>query len=151
LLHLSALLATRTDKAAAINRYRELIERRPLPTFAMEFADLSQGSGRKQEVTEMISLVRELSRTEQAKGAAVEPSEVVLEARFGDPATAVKIGRELWLRERGVYAADAFAVALHSAGMERKALKYADLARRIGTKSPKFKQHRAEILAALRN
>lgn len=47
----------------------------------------------------------ELSRTEQELGAAVEPSEVVLEAKYGDPAAAVTIAKQLWSREQGVFAA----------------------------------------------
>ena len=150
LLHLSALLAVHDERPAALDRYRELIERRPLPTFAMEFAAMSKGAGRQQEVREVIAKVSELSRTEQELGAAVEPSEVVLEAKYGDPAAAVTIAKQLWSREQGVFAADAFAVALHVAGKHRQALRYSDRSLRLGTKSPSLQQHRNQILRALR-
>ena len=85
----------------------------------------------------------------RAGGVNPDPNDVVLEATYGTPATALAMAQALWSRQRGVYAADAYAVALHAAGRDREALQFALRALALGTTTPTLRQHLAEIRTAL--
>jgi hypothetical protein len=59
------------------------------------------------------------------------------------------MAQALWSRQRGVYAADAYAMALHASGRDREALPFALRALSLGTTTPSLRQHLATIRAAL--
>jgi tetratricopeptide (TPR) repeat protein len=150
LAHLAARLAyNRGGVARSFDLYRELISRRPAAAYAVEFADLLRAHGRTGEAQDMIAVAQAQIAVVRANGVAVDPAEVMLEVRYGDPARAVRLGRELWSRQQGIYAAEALGVALHAVGKDREALRYADLSLAMGTRTLSLRQHRDEILRSL--
>mgnify|MGYP001187424991 FL=1 len=97
----------------------------------------------------LIALAQAQLAVNRANGVQPEPSDVVLEAKYGDPATALRMAESLWSGQKGVYAADAYAVALHAVGRDVEALRFAERALALGTTTPALREHRDEIRAAL--
>jgi tetratricopeptide (TPR) repeat protein len=150
LLHLRARIAAaegRDDLAADL--YRTLVQRRPTAAFAVEAAGVLSRTGGAQEASDLVALAQAQLRVSRANGVEPEPSDIVLEAEYGDPATALQMAEDLWSRQQGVYAADAYAVALHAVGRHSEALAYADRALALGTTTPSLREHRDQIRAAL--
>ncbi len=150
LLHLRARLTAVSGKPnQAAGLYRALIERRPAAAYALEAADFFTAAGDRKAAAGMVALARAQALLGRANGVAIEPADVLLEARHGDATRAVELGRKVWSAQRGVFAADALAVALHTAGQNAEALGYADRAVALGTAAPQLRAHRAAIVAAL--
>ena len=68
---------------------------------------------------------------------------VLLEADYGDPARAVRLGRRMWRSARSVTAADALGWALTRAGRPADGLRYARRALRLGSRYRSFHRHAA--------
>lgn len=134
---------------AAVNLYRDLVARRPAAAYAVEFADLLSQLGRTREASDMITLAKAQVQVARANGIAADPGEVLIEAKYGDPAQAVALGRELWTRQQGVYAAEALAMALHAAGANQEALQYADKSVALGTRTQSLLETRKAIRASI--
>lgn len=150
LLHLSArLTVAEGDDAAAATTYRSLVQRRPIATYAIEAASVLDRAGDARGASDLVALAQAQLAVNRANGVQPEPSDVVLEATYGDPATALSMARALWSRQKGVYAADAYAVALHAVGRDAEALTYADRALALGTTTPSLREHRDAVRAAL--
>ena len=150
LLHLSArLTVAEGDDAAAATTYRSLVQRRPIATYAIEAASVLDRAGDARGASDLVALAQAQLAVNRANGVQPEPSDVVLEATYGDPATALSMARALWSRQQGVYAADAYAVALHAVGRDAEALTYADRALALGTTTPSLREHRDAVRAAL--
>lgn len=150
LLHLRARIAVaqgRDDLAADL--YRTLVERRPTAAFAVEAAEVLSRSGDAQEAADLVALAEAQLQVNRANGVQPEPGDVILEAEHGDPSTALQMAEDLWSRQQGVYAADAYAVALHAVGRNAEASEYADRALALGTTTPSLREHRDQIRAAL--
>ena len=151
LLHLSARIAVSLgDDAAAADDYRRLVQRRPIASYAVEAADVLARMGDSPAAADLVSLAQAQLAVNRANGVNPEPSDVVLEATYGNPADALALAESLWARQKGVYAADAYAVALHAVGRDREALVFSDRALALGTSTPSLREHRAAIVASLR-
>ncbi len=148
LLHLRARIAVADGRGTqAADLYRTLVQRRPTAAFAVEAADVLAADTR--ERAGLIALAQAQLAVNRANGVQPEPSDVVIEATYGDPATALRMAESLWSGQKGVYAADAFAVALHAVGRDVEALRFAERALALGTTTPALREHRDEIRAAL--
>lgn len=148
LLHLRARIAVADGRGTqAADLYRTLVQRRPTAAFAVEAADVLAADTR--ERAGLIALAQAQLAVNRANGVQPEPSDVVLEATYGDPATALRMAESLWSGQKGVYAADAYAVALHAVGRDVEALRFAERALALGTTTPALREHRDEIRAAL--
>ena len=148
LLHLRARIAsTQGMQAEAADLYRTLVQRRPTAAFAVEAAEALTGNGR--ERSDLIALARAQLAVNRANGVQPEPSDVVLEATYGEPSAALGMAETLWSQQKGVYAADAYAVALHAVGRNAEALRFADRALALGTTTPSLREHSDAIRAAL--
>jgi tetratricopeptide (TPR) repeat protein len=150
LLHLRARIAvTQGRSTLAADLYRTLVQRRPTAAFAIEAAQVLTRSGDQREASDLVALAQAQLTVNRANGVEPEPSDVVLEATYGDPSTALRMAESLWSRQKGVYAADAYAVALHSVGRDVEGLRFADRAQTLGTTTPSLREHRDAIRAAL--
>lgn len=150
LLHLRARIAAAQGRGTmAADLYRALVQRRPTAALAVEAADVLTGAADARERADLIALAQAQLAVNRANGVEPEPSDIVLEATYGDPAAALRMAESLWSRQQGVYAADAYAVALHAVGRDAEALRYADRALSLGTTTPSLRAHRDAIRAAL--
>ncbi|GAA2229326.1 tetratricopeptide repeat protein [Streptomyces amakusaensis] len=138
----------RTDEA--LRDYRAVLDRHPLPEYALEAGELCESLGLGAEAAARYGEVLESARR---AGAAGVNQELVLgryEADHGDPDEAVRRLTAEWERGRHSFeAADALGWALFRAGRAREALPYAKRATKEGPRSPLFSYHRGEIERAL--
>ncbi len=73
----------------------------------------------------------------------------LFEADHGSPAAALAAARAEWRARQTIHTADAMAWALHAAGRDRDALRYARQATALGTRDARLLFHRGAVEAAL--
>ncbi|MFD5845954.1 tetratricopeptide repeat protein [Streptomyces chartreusis] len=112
----------------ALNAYRAAFAKQPDPEYALELGELYESLGLEQAARVQYDSLRErVARS--AEGGVDE--ELVLgrfEADHGDPESAVRRLRDEWRRQPGIAVADALGWALHRAGEDEEALKFARVA-----------------------
>ncbi|MFE1341932.1 tetratricopeptide repeat protein [Streptomyces sp. NPDC058733] len=146
-------LAALGRTSEALSAYRVALERQPLPQYALELGELYESLGLTQAARVQYELLCERVRRDAAGG--VDGSLVLgrLEAGHGDPAEAVRLLRGAWQRRPGIEVADALGWALHRAGQDAEALRYAVIAtdqEHGGTvRSAPYAYHRGMIEKAL--
>ena len=139
--------AARGDLGAAIDGYREVVERLPLPEYAIALAEAELAAGRDPAAARDLALVQVEARLLQDSGVNVDVELALFEADHGDPARAVERARAAWRAAPGVRSADALSWALRSAGEGRAALASSREAMRLGSADPTFLYH-AGVIAA---
>jgi tetratricopeptide (TPR) repeat protein len=122
------VLAALGRTTEALNAYRMALAKQPLPQYALELGELYEWLGLGQAAQVQYDLLREAVRRAAAGGADEELVLGQFEADHGDPASAVRRLRAEWLRQPGIPVADALGWALHRAGQDREALRYARIA-----------------------
>ncbi|MBW1598223.1 tetratricopeptide repeat protein [Streptomyces sp. JJ38] len=154
--HEPALLAARARAYAALGRteqavadYRSAIARVPQPSTILALADLLQSLGRTREAEEQYELFRTTTRLFRTAGVAPEAEAVLFSADHGDIRQALALGRAAATQRPFVTSLDAYAWALHRAGRSREALRWADRALALGTRSALFHYHRGRMHQAL--
>ncbi len=135
------------DLGGAIERYREVVERLPLPEYAIALAEAELAAGRESAANRDLALVGVEARLLQAAGVDVDVELALFEADHGDPKQAVVLGKDVWRRAPSVRSADAYSWALHSAGRDAAALELSREAMRLGSRDPYFLYH-AGVIAA---
>ncbi|WP_214110641.1 tetratricopeptide repeat protein [Acrocarpospora catenulata] len=143
-------LAGRARALAALHRedealtaYAAAVARHPRPQTLLEYGELYQSLGRTGEAQAQYRGVRGALSQLAAKGVVDDLVAGRFEADHGDPAVAVtRLARE-WKRRPNDEVADAYAWALHRAGRNQEAIKYA----RQNTALAAY--HRGEIERAL--
>jgi tetratricopeptide (TPR) repeat protein len=143
------VLAAQGETAKAIEAYRDVVDRLPLPEYVIELGELYEASGNEQEAEAQYAVVRAGSALAQADGVNVDLETAYFEADHGDPDAAVAAASAEWEKRRAIVVADALGWALHAAGRDREALGYVRLATRLGTKDARFLYHRGMIELAL--
>jgi tetratricopeptide (TPR) repeat protein len=112
----------------ALNAYRVAFAKRPDPEYALELGELYESLGLGQAARVQYGLLRERA----ARGAAGGVDEELVLGRFeadhGDVESAVRRLRAEWRRQPGIAVADALGWALHRAGEDEEALKFARVA-----------------------
>jgi hypothetical protein len=150
LIFLGARIAWATgDRDLAVRRYADLVARRPSPVYAAAQAEALGASGDTGAAAAALDLVRASQRLAATAGVAPDGSDVLFEADHGDPSRSVALGARVWKRSPSVGAADAYGWALHVAGRDREALRYADRAFSLGGRPAPMLAHRGIIRAAL--
>jgi tetratricopeptide (TPR) repeat protein len=133
---------------SAIARYRRVVDRLPLPEYAIALAEAELALGRDAQARRDLALVGVESRLLAASGVDVDAELAVFEADHGDPRRAVELGRGAWRRAPSVRSADAYSWALHSAGRDAAALAVSGEAIRLRSRDPYFLYHAGVIAAA---
>ncbi|MFI9149950.1 tetratricopeptide repeat protein [Streptomyces sp. NPDC053367] len=141
-----AALGRTTEALAA---YRAALAKQPSPQYALELGELYESLGLGQAARVQYDLLRERVRAAAAGGVDEELVLGLFEADHGDPAQAVRRLRAEWLRQPGIEVADALGWALHRAGDDEEALRFAERATDKehggGVRSALFMFHRGMI------
>jgi tetratricopeptide (TPR) repeat protein len=135
------------DLPGALRRLRGVVADRPDPDHLVMLAEVELRLGRRAAARRHIARARARERQALATGSSPDAGVVLLEAQYGDPARAVRLGRQVWRSAASVTSADAFGWALTSAGRPDEGLRFARRALRLGTNSPAFHYH-AGVAAA---
>ncbi|OLT13861.1 hypothetical protein BJF78_21185 [Pseudonocardia sp. CNS-139] len=142
-------LAARGRTDEAVEGYRRLTERVPLPQYLLEYGELLESAGRTEEAQAQYRLIAEQDRLYAAQGSRDDLAAAQVAADHGDPAEAVRLAEAEWGRRQAVFTADALAWALYRAGRPADALPYAERAAELGRRDATADFHRGMILAAL--
>jgi tetratricopeptide (TPR) repeat protein len=143
------VLAARGCTDEAIEGYRRLTERVPLPQYLLEYGELLESAGRVEDAQAQYRLIAGQQRLAAAQGSLDDLTGAQVAADHGDPAEAVRLAQAEWDRRRSVFSADALAWALHRAGRDAEALPYAEEAAALGRRDAAADFHRGMILAGL--
>ncbi|MFI9777104.1 tetratricopeptide repeat protein [Streptomyces sp. NPDC051956] len=109
----------------AVQAYRSALTKRPRPEYALEMGELYESIGFSDAAKAQYDLLRKRVEADGANG--VDDSLLLgrFESDHGDPRAAVTRLRAEWERAPSVQTADALGWALHKAGDDKEALKYA--------------------------
>ncbi|MFJ9536473.1 tetratricopeptide repeat protein [Streptomyces sp. NPDC101225] len=133
----------------ALNAYRVALDKQPCPRYALELGELYESLGLAQAARVEYDLLRTRAAHDAAGGMDDELVLGIFEADHGDARTAVRRLRAEWQRQPGIEVADALGWALHRAGDDKQALKYAtiatDRAHGGGVRSAPYSYHRGMI------
>jgi tetratricopeptide (TPR) repeat protein len=143
------VLAARGRIDEAIDGYRRLTERVPLPQYLLEYGELLEAAGRAEDAQAQYRLLAEQQELAAAQGSVDDLTAAQVAADHGDPAEAVRLAQAEWDRRHSVFTADALAWALHKAGRSAEALAYAEQAAALGRRDAPEDFHRGMILASL--
>jgi pentatricopeptide repeat protein len=138
---LARAAAARGDLAVAIRRYERVVERLPLPEYAVALAEAELAAGRRADAREDLALVEVQQRLQRRGGVNVDAEMAIVEADHGRPERAVRLARAAWADAPGVRAADALGWALTRAGEPAQGLAYAQRALRLGSRDAMFLYH----------
>jgi tetratricopeptide (TPR) repeat protein len=135
--------------AQALRAYRSALAKRPEPRYALELGELYQKLGRVKDARALYDLLLERVRQESAGGVDDELILGLFEADHGDPMVAVQRLRAEWEQHPGIPVADALGWALHRAGDDEEAIKFAtkamDTEHGGGVRSALYAYHRGQI------
>lgn len=109
----------------ALNAYRVALAKQPRPEYALELGELYESLRMGQAARVQYDLLRERVAAAAAGGVDEELVLGLFEADHGDPRSAVRRLRAEWRRQPGIAVADALGWALHRAGEDKEALKFA--------------------------
>lgn len=118
-------LAALGRSTEALNAYRAALAKQPLPEYALELGELYESLGLGQAARVQYDLLRERAARAAAGGVDEELVLGLFEADHGDAEFAVRRLRTEWRRQPGIAVADALGWALHRAGEDEEALKFA--------------------------
>lgn len=142
-------LAALGRTSEALTAYQVALAKQPSPQYALELGELYQSLGLTQAARVQYEVLRARVRQDAAGGV---DGDLVLgrfEADHGSPRTAVDLLRAEWRRQPGIAVADALGWALHRAGDDEEALRFAsvatDKAHGGGVLSPLYAYHRGMI------
>ncbi len=141
--------AARGDVESAVARYEEVVERLPVPTYLIAYADLLRSLGRDQEAARQEAVVEATRRLFEAEGVSVDLEIALYDADRGRGPSALRAARSVWETQRSIEAADAYAWALHVTGRDDRAIGFAEKASRLGTRNALFAYHRGMIEMSL--
>jgi tetratricopeptide (TPR) repeat protein len=145
---LAGIEAGRGDFASAIPRYREVVDRLPLPEYAIVLGEAEEAAGRAIAAQRDYGLVGAEIRLLRANGVNTDVDLALFEANHGTPARAVTLGRKAWRDAPSVRSADAYSWALYSAGRMGPASRFSREAMRLGSRDPSFLYHAGMIARA---
>ncbi|CAM5441539.1 tetratricopeptide repeat protein [Streptomyces aurantiogriseus] len=138
-------LAALGRSSEALSAYQAALAGQPLPQYVLELGELYESLRMTQKARVQYDLLRERVRLDTAGGVDQELLLGQFEADHGDPQTAVRRLRAEWRRQPGIAVADALGWALHRAGQDKEALKFAaiatDRAKGGGVRSAPYSYH----------
>ena len=137
--------AGRGEFAPAIRRYRHVVERLPLPEYAIALGETEQAAGRIASAKRDYALVGAEVKLLHANGVNTDVDLALYEANHGSSARAVSFGRRAWRQAPSVRSADAYSWALYRAGRIGPATRFSSQAMRLGSRDPSFLYHAGMI------
>ncbi|GAA0564633.1 tetratricopeptide repeat protein [Actinomadura livida] len=149
--------AAEGDIEGALADRAEIVRRLPLPQYLTDYGELLESRGREDEAERQYAVATAWTRIAEANGVAADLETALFESDHGDPEVALRAARAEYdrrcpdrrARRCGVHAADALAWALHAAGRDEEALRYARQATATGYRRALFHFHRGVIEKAL--
>lgn len=138
---LARVEASKGDFDGAIDRLRGVVDRLPLPEYAIALAETELAAGRREEGRADLEVVRAEQRLLAAGGVNTDVELSVFEADHGRPARAVELARRGWESAPSVRAADALGWALTRAGRPEEGLVWARRALGTGSRDALFLYH----------
>ncbi|GAB3511673.1 hypothetical protein GCM10027575_25830 [Phytohabitans suffuscus] len=136
-------------RAAALDGYLDVTRRAPIPSYVLEYAELLRAAGRTAEADAQLDLAVAGHRLFTAAGGVDGLTGTALALAAGDPATALEEARAEWARRTHADVADNLAWALHHAGRDAEALRYARTAVGSGARSALYAYHLGVIELSL--
>jgi tetratricopeptide (TPR) repeat protein len=145
-----------TDEAVRL--YQETIKRLPLPEFVIALGELYDAAGRPADARRQYDLVRAMQQLNAGAGMDVGLELALFDADHplgedgavgADPAATVELARAAYARRPSIYAADALAWALYTAGDYTTARRYSQEALRLGTRDAALHHHAGMIAFAM--
>jgi tetratricopeptide (TPR) repeat protein len=133
----------------AISRYRDVVDRYPLPEYVIALGDLYRMTGRTDLAAQQDGLLRTEETLLAANGVNLDLEQATFDASHGDPAGGLAAAESEWARRHSVLVADALAWALHENGRDADAARMASFAMHLGTRSALFAFHAGMIQRAL--
>lgn len=143
------LAVARGDLEGAVDLWRDVVARQPLPEYLTELGELLDHLGRTDEAQDQFAVVRATIELLGASGVGTDLETALFEADHGSPEQALTQARAEWRQRTSVHVADALAWALHRTGRDREALDLARAATRLDSPEARFWIHRGTIEAAL--
>jgi tetratricopeptide (TPR) repeat protein len=142
---IAAIEAANGEPGPAIRHYRNVVERLPLPEYAIALGEAEQAAGRMVAARRDYALVAAQAKLLHANGVNTDVDLALFEANHGSPQRAVILGRRAWKQAPSVRSADAYAWALHAAGLIGPATRFSREAMRLGSRDPSFLYHAGVI------
>ena len=142
---LAKVAAARGTYGRAIDLYRSVIDRMPLPQYVIELGDVYTAAGRNADAAEQAALLAVEERLARANGVNLDLEAATYDADHGRAGAALKAARAEWNRRHSVLVADALAWALYANGRYTEALSYSTRALSLGTRNASFWFHRGMI------
>lgn len=138
------------DEEEAIDAYRAVVARLPLPQYVSELADLYTVTDQPDEARDQLELLEAQGQLFADAGVAVDADLALINADNDiDLDDSLKAMEREWEKRKSIFVADALAWSLHVNGRDADALEYSDRALDLGTRNALFYFHRAEIHRAL--
>ncbi len=141
--------AARGHVDAAVRDFQTVVSRYPSPEYVVEFGDYLTAIGRRTQAQAQYDLVDVIERLFRANGVNQDLEITTFEAEHGQASAAIAAGREEWGRRHSIIVADALGWALHAAGRNPEALRYAKIATRLGYRNSLYYYHRGMIEKAI--
>ncbi|HEY7010856.1 MAG TPA: hypothetical protein VH395_18030 [Jatrophihabitantaceae bacterium] len=143
------LAAAQGRTSAALTGYAELTARYPAPSYLLDYADVLRAVGQPARADEQIALAAAALRLFAANGGTDDLGAAQLALAQDRPADAVRAARREWSRRHFADVADVLGWALHEAGSDAQALRYARRAGALGVRNAGYLFHRGMIELAL--
>ncbi len=142
--------AARGEVRTAIDTYRTIAERLPLPEFVIALGELYEVAEQQDTAKRQYELVHVIQQLNAEAGVDVDLELALFDVDHGAaPALALDRARVAYTQRPTVYAADVLAWALYHTHQYAEARRYSDEALRLGTRDAAFHYHAAMVAYAL--
>ncbi|NJK81226.1 MAG: tetratricopeptide repeat protein [Chloroflexaceae bacterium] len=142
--------AAQGNTTEAIEFYTLIVDRLPLPEYAIALGDLYTVSGDTTSAEQQYKLVHTIQQLNKNAGMNTDLEMALFLADYGDsPTEAVQQARAAYAQRPSIHAADVLAWALYQQGHYAEAWQYSQEALRLGTRDALFHFHAGMIAAAL--
>ena len=146
---MARVASLRGDAATAVTLWTDVVRRAPLPEYLVDFGDLLESLGRNSEAQQQFAVVLGSAALARANGVQTDLEIANFESDHGAAQAALTAAEAEWGRRHSVHVADAYAWALHAAGLDQQALAMSRVALHLGTADARFLLHAAVIEHAL--
>lgn len=146
---LAMLEAGRGRFGRAIAALRAQVGSPPSPDALVELGEVEQAAGLEAAARRHYERALAIEQRLLDEGAGTDAGITLNEARHGNPARAVQLGRTAWRSAPSVSSADAYSWALYRDGRLSAASRLSAEAMRLGSRNPDFLYHAGIIAAAI--